>query len=265
MTVPLRVLIVDDEPLALERLAGLVEQVRSAEVVGTFLSGREAADAMRGLRPDLLLIDVEMPRVSGFDLIEMVRERQLTEKFEPPLICFVTAYPQFAPEAFDTGAIDYLCKPVRLVRLQKTIARARTFLEQRDAAARLDLLSNELAELREKHAANEARHLWLKHRGEMIRLEVAAIDWLKAEGECVRLHFGDRSHLHRTSLSSMCADLEADGFVRIHRSAVVNPARVKVVRRKRSGLSLLLDSGVELPVGRRYRQVVEGIVPLAAV
>jgi DNA-binding LytR/AlgR family response regulator len=249
----IRVLIVDDEPLALERLSGLLAEIPDAKLVAKLQNGAEAVAAVAEHEPDLVLLDVEMPRVDGFDVVDSLFERSRSSDWRLPLICFVTAYPQFATDAFETGAIDYLCKPVRLARLQKTFSRARTALAQRDAAKRLDELSGQLEQLRQTRASNETRHLWVHQRGEMVRLEIPEIDWLEAEGEYVRLHFGDKSYLHRSSIGSICSELEPEGFVRIHRSAVVNRARLKAVRRKRSGVSVVLDRGVELPVGRKYR------------
>jgi len=139
----IRVLIVDDEPLALERLSGLLAEIPDAKLVAKLQNGAEAVAAVAEHEPDLVLLDVEMPRVDGFDVVDSLFERSRSSDGRLPLICFVTAYPQFATDAFDTGAIDYLCKPVRLARLQKTFSRARTALAQRDAAKRLDELSGQ--------------------------------------------------------------------------------------------------------------------------
>jgi DNA-binding LytR/AlgR family response regulator len=250
---PMRVLIVDDEPLALERLSGLLAEIPDAKLVAKLQNGADAVAAIAEHQPDLVLLDVEMPRVDGFDVVDSLLERCRSADSRLPLICFVTAYPQFATDAFDTGALDYLCKPVRLARLQKTFSRARTALAQRDAAKRLEELAGQLEGLRHARASTGGRHLWVHQRGEMVRLEIPEIDWLEAEGEYVRLHFGEKSYLHRASISSICSELEPEGFVRIHRSAIVNLARLKAVRRQRSGVSVLLDRGIELRVGRKYR------------
>src|SRR4029453_10222379 len=110
-----------------------------------------------------------------------------------PLFCFVTAYPQFATNAFETGALDFLCKPVRLSRLERTIERARTALKEREAARRLEQLSAQLEELREARAATQDKSLWLQHRGEAVRFTAADVDWIEADGGYGKGHVGARS------------------------------------------------------------------------
>lgn len=259
----LRVLIVDDEPLALDRLTDLLHQIEGIELVGSIASGSDVVAAIESHRPDLVLLDVEMPRIDGFDVIEILLRQDWLGNANPPLFCFVTAYPQFASDAFETGALDFLCKPVRLPRLEKTIARARNAIEQREATERLRELSGQLDQLRETRLPAEDQVLWVHQRGEMIRLEVSALDWIEAEGEYVRLHFAEKSFLLRTSISALSEQLEGRGFVRLHRSATVNRQRVQAVRRRRSGLSVVLSSGVELPVGRKFRRSVEAVTDVA--
>jgi two-component system, LytTR family, response regulator len=178
-----------------------------------------------------------------------------------PLVCFVTAYPQFASDAFDSGALDFLCKPVRLNRLQKTIDRAREALLRRDAAGRLEELMSQLDQLRHARTATEERSLWVQHRGEMVRVPIGAIDWIEAEGEYVRLHVGAKSFLLRHPISSLAQDLVGDGFQRIHRSAVINLERLEAIRGTRGGQKILLSTGLELPVGRKYRRSLLEQVP----
>ena len=134
----IRALIVDDEQLALSRLSHLLEQAGDVEVVAALDDPRDAVAEIQGLHPDLVLLDVEMPQLDGFDVVEALVRRSATEDAIPPLIAFVTAYPHFALEAFDTGAIDFICKPVRLPRLEKTLERTRRALAARDATRRLD-------------------------------------------------------------------------------------------------------------------------------
>ncbi|MGN6154726.1 MAG: LytR/AlgR family response regulator transcription factor [Sphingomicrobium sp.] len=253
-----RVILADDEALALDRLAELLGEIAGVEVVATVATGREAVEACMNLHPDLLLIDIEMPRLDGFDVVEaLVREEGAGHS--PPLVCFVTAYPQFAATAFDSGALDFLCKPVRLARLERTIERARTALDQRDAGARLRELLSQLGELREARAANEDATLWVSSRGEMVRVSIATIDWVQAEGEYVRLHCGEASYLLRKSIASVADRLSGFGFIRVHRSAVVNGERVEAIRRSRAGTSLLLHGGTQVPVGRKYRNAIDSL------
>ena len=256
----LRVLICDDEPLALDRLSDLLGQCPAVELVGAFQSGHEALDNLACLGPDLVMLDIEMPRLDGFDVVEALLRRPWPDAEQVPLICFVTAYPQFASDAFESGALDFLSKPVRLARLEKTIERARAALEQREAVRRLKELSEQLDSLRLTSRPDEGRALWIHKSGEMIRLDMANIDWLEAEGEYVRLHAAERSYLYRGTLSALADEFSPLGFVRIHRSSVINRERLTVVRRTRGGgMKVVLRSGVELPVGRRYRAAVQAL------
>jgi DNA-binding LytR/AlgR family response regulator len=256
----LRVVIVDDEPLALDRLSDLLDRIDDVEVAGSFISGQDALDAVAELRPHLIFLDVEMPKMDGFDVVEMIA-RNANSGGHSPLVCFVTAYPQFASAAFETGALDFLCKPVRLNRLETTIARARVAFERRDAAVRLDELMSQLEALRRTRAADEERVLWVQQRGEMIRVPTSAIDWIEAEGEYVRLHVGPRTFLLRSPITALGEDLAEDGFVRIHRSAVINIDRLTAIRGSRAGLKVTLSIGVELAVGRKYRRTLLERVP----
>jgi DNA-binding LytR/AlgR family response regulator len=258
----LKVLIVDDEPLALDRLADLLSQIDGVELVGRTLTGSEALSAIAKVNPDLVLLDIEMPKMDGFDVVEsLVRLHRDEEDAPPPLIGFVTAYPQFALTAFDTGALDFLCKPVRVTRLEKTVERARKALAQREASLRLRELSEQLEDLREARLVSEDQSLWVHRRGEMVRLNISDLDWVEAQGEYVKLHFGERAFLLRSSITAFCERLPVGEFVRIHRSAVINRGRLSAVRTTRSGAKVVLDSGIELPVGRKFRRALQSAVP----
>lgn len=255
-----RVLIVDDEQLALGRLSRLLEQLDNVEIVGALDEASEAIAAIGRLHPDLLLLDVEMPQLDGFDVVEALIRQSASRDSTPPLIAFVTAYPHFALEAFDTGAIDFICKPVRLPRLEKTLARARGALAARDAAKRLDDLRANLQDLREATAHVEERHFWVRNRGELIRITTGDVQWIEAQACYVHLHLLDRSYLVRNTIGSLAAQLADDGYVRIHKSALVNRSKVVRVKSGTGRLSLVLEGGAEVRVGRKYRNAVEDIV-----
>ena len=256
----MRVLICDDEPLALDRLSDLLAQCPEVDLVGAFQSGHEALEKISALVPDLVMLDIEMPRLDGFDVVEALLRLSWPDPETVPLICFVTAYPQFATDAFESGALDFLSKPVRLARLEKTIERAQAALEQREAVKRLRELSGQLDTLRQASRPEEDRSIWIHRSGEMIRLDIATLDWLRAEGEYVRLHAGERSYLFRSTISAMAEHLSSHGFVRIHRSAIINRERLAAVRRTPGGgMKVALASGVELPVGRKYRDSVQAL------
>ncbi|MES2338870.1 MAG: LytTR family DNA-binding domain-containing protein [Pseudomonadota bacterium] len=261
----IRLLICDDEPLAVERLRDLVGRVSGAQVVGTATDGRAALAAVAELAPDALLLDVEMPALDGFDVVEALAKTGAEGASGPtPLIVFVTAYPQFAAHAFDTGAIDFLTKPVRLARLDTAIERVRRALDDRDAAARLAELARQIEVLRTEQRGDgggQAGHLWVQRRGENVRLDLGQVDRVQSEGEYVRIFHGEASYLHREPISSLIARFDAGRFVRIHRSHIVNRARVASIRRRPAGgYTIVTDAGDLLPVGRNYRAVVKTLV-----
>ncbi len=255
----MRVLVCDDEPLASQRLADLLTRCAGVELLGSASNGQEALDLVSAMRPDLLLLDIEMPRFDGFDVVEALSMTQLSGREAPPLIIFVTAYPRFAAHAFDASALDFLTKPVRHSRLESALAKAQRALAEREADRRLRDLSDQLETLRAEHRKPpEPRHLWVQRRGEMVRVDLDQVEWVAAEGEYVRLHVRGSSYLHRDLLTSIMQQLDPTAFVRIHRSYAVNRSQVVSIRRSvTGGNKLLLQGGTELPIGRTYRQAVK--------
>jgi DNA-binding LytR/AlgR family response regulator len=260
----LRVMVVDDEPLAIERLSNLLAQIDDTEVVGAHQNAADAVKILPKLQPELVLVDVEMPRLDGFDFVEALARQGWLDAETAPCICFVTAYPQFASEAFETGALDFLCKPVRLARLEKTIARARLALAQRDAFRRLQELTGQLNALRESRLPSAAPALWVHQRGQMVRIALETLEWIRAEGEYVRLHVREQSFLLRNSITALADQLSSEGFIRIHRSTIINQTRLSALRSSRAGMKVVLESGEELPVGRKYRSAVRALRHSAA-
>lgn len=252
----LRVMVIDDEPLAVERLCDLLGRIEAVEIVASLSSAAQAIDEVPEARPDLILVDVEMPKVDGFDFVEALAKQGWLDARTAPCICFVTAYPQFATDAFDTGALDFLCKPVRLGRLERTIERARRALAQRDALDRLQELNRQLDTLRETRAPSAEPSLWVHQRGQMVRIAIETLDRVQAEGEYVRLHVRDQSYLLRGSISALAEKLADHGFLRIHRSTIVNQARLSALHSSRAGVKAVLEGGETLPVGRKYRAAV---------
>lgn len=255
---PLRVLLCDDEPLALDRLGALVGQCAGAELAGSVLGGRELIAEVQKSAPDLILLDIEMPHLDGFDVIEALSRLSWPPDAGPPLVVFVTAHPEFALDAFESGALDFISKPVRLSRLERAVARAAEAAEQREARRRLVELSQQLEELKRiRREADADRHLWVRRGSERVRLDMAAIDWIAAEGEYVRFHVGPESFLERGSISDTLSRFEPFGFVRVHRSAILNPERISGVETGQwGGLKVRLESGAVIPVGKTYRTAV---------
>lgn len=255
---PLRVLVCDDEPLALDRLAALLAQCPDVELVGSLLGGKELLAALPQAAPDLILLDIEMPQLDGFDVVDSLSRMTWPADAPPPLVVFVTAHPEFAVDAFESGALDFISKPVRLSRLERALRRAAEAAEQREARRRLHELSQQLDELkRMRSSGGEDRHLWVRRGADMLRLDVDDVDWIAAEGEYVRFHVGGDSYLERGSMTGALQRFEPFGFVRIHRSRIVNPDRIAAVETgKWGGLHVRLRSGAQLPVGKTFRAAV---------
>jgi DNA-binding LytR/AlgR family response regulator len=257
---PLRILVCDDEPLATDRMTGLLGKLAEIETLGSCSSGEQLLEEMATLRPDLVLLDIEMPGLDGFDVVEAMSRRE-HDGFAP-LVIFVTAHPEYAFEAFDSGAIDFLSKPVRLQRLERALGRARTAIEQRESARRLATLMETLEELRSAAAKGaQSRHIWVQKKTERIRLELELIESIEAEGEYVRLHAGETSYLQRGPLGAFAQQLGGESFARVHRSAIVNVRHVSGIGRSSwGGLVLRMRSGRLVRVGRNYKQGVRAIL-----
>jgi DNA-binding LytR/AlgR family response regulator len=254
----LKAAICDDEPLAVERLERMLNGLPGVEVVGTFLSGEMLlSDFPEGA--DLIFLDVEMPKLDGFDVVEALSRREWSEGDNPsdgaPLVICVTAHSEFAVTAFDCGAVDFLTKPVRLSRLETAVERARAAIENRQARRRLGELVEQLAAFKDRQSSTDQEpSLWVRKGSQRVRLDLAKVDWISAEGECVRFHSGGESFLERSSISSVADRFGPFGFVRIHRSAIVNSARIESLGRTRWGsLQLRLADGSELRVSRSYQ------------
>ena len=251
----IRAFVADDEALALDRTCDLLSRFPDVEIVGTATGGAAALERIAALAPDVLLLDIEMPGLDGFEIVEALARDDSVK----PLIIFVTAFPQFAAPAFDTGAIDFLTKPVRLDRLETTLHRLRRALADRSAGQRLRELSSQLEALRRERSG--PRHLWVQTRGESVRVDLDRIERVAAEGEYVRLFLPEGSYLHRDSVSRMAERLDPDRFVRVHRSHIVSRRGLVGVRRRATGsYQLVTAGGAAVPVGRSYRAVVREIL-----
>jgi two-component system, LytTR family, response regulator len=226
----IRTLIVDDEPLARKTIADLLRNDPEISVVGECASGTEAIEVVRACRPALLFLDVQMPGCDGFDVIEQLGGDS------PDAVVFVTAYDQYAIKAFEVEALDYLLKPYTDDRFFRVLARAKALLEQRDEPRSLD-------------------RLMVKNAGRVIFLRAAEIDWIEAADYYACLHVGARSHLLRRSMADLQRELDPRIFCRIHRSTIVNIARVRELRLDANGeYEVALQNGVELRMSRSCRE-----------
>ena len=264
-----RALIVDDEPLARRGIRQLLERSDDIEVVGECRNGRETLAALDTLAPDLVFLDVQMPELDGF---EVVRARGAARM---PHVIFVTAYDEFAVRAFETHALDYLVKPVNEARFAAALDRVRErmrFAEALELTRRIgDLLAaHDRRGDRRLESADKlvrsaplvpARRLVVPTAAGDLVLDVEEIDWIQAEDYYAAVHARGRRHLIRESLASLAERLDADQFVRVHRSAIVRLDRVREMRASAAGEStLVLRDGTRVPVSRRRREQVAELI-----
>lgn len=256
MTV-LRVLIVDDEPLARRRLEILLRDQAGVELVGAAADGVAARRMIGELFPDVVLLDIKMPGLTGLEVLDALGAAA-------PIVIFVTAFDRFALDAFDRAAFDYLLKPVEPARLAAALARAREALAEHAAAERAEELEEILRNLRSGPAAAPAvslfeRDIWIQQRGGRVSLPVAAIDWVAAERDYVRIHSGVRSFLIRQPIGALAARLDPKLFLRVHRSSLVRADRIVRIRHAAGRGAVILSTGAEIPVSRRHMGVLKAL------
>ncbi len=243
----IRALVVDDEPLARRRIRRLLARDPDVEVIGECANGYEAISAITEHKPDLLFLDVQMPEVDGFTVLEKVGQRAL------PFVVFVTAYDQYALKAFEVSAVDYLLKPFDRKRFEKALQRAKTRMSSERGS---ELNQQTMALLQELRA--ESRHLGrllVKSAGRAFFLKTEEIDWIEAEGKYVRLHVGRESYLLRDGIGNLEAQLDPKKLLRIHRSTIVNIDRVKEFQPWfNHEYRVVLRDGTELMLSRSCRK-----------
>lgn len=248
----LRAIIVDDEKPARRRLRELLEKQPDIASVKECVNGAEAVQQIRAWRPDLLFLDIQMPGLDGFGVINEIGAAHL------PATVFVTAYDQFALKAFEVSALDYLLKPFSDERFERSLARVLSFVRTRQ---REELNQRVLRLLEQAQASQTAAPLdclIVKQAGRALFIRVEEIDWLEAAGVYVQVHTADKTWLHRISLSELEAKLDPRQFLRIHRSTIVNRQRVKELQPHSHGDYLVvLHDGTELKLSRGYRAKVE--------
>lgn len=245
---PTTVLVVDDEPLARRRLIRMLRRMDQVAVVGEAADVPQAVAEARRLKPDLLLLDVQMPGGDGFGVLESLQDAA-------PQTIFVTAFDQHALRAFEVDAVDYVTKPVDPLRLAKAIERAVAAIAARKLAAEVAALTTTISDLRaglaDATAPNPA--LWVKQRGGLLRVDIDDILYATAERDYVQLHMGGKTCLYPDNMAALETALAAHGFVRIHRSTLVRLNAVQKVQRGSDGrLALQIGDGISLPVGPTY-------------
>jgi two-component system LytT family response regulator len=240
----MRTLIVDDEPLARRRLARLLREADDVEIVAECQSGPEAIEAIRREAPDLVFLDVQMPGTDGFGVLEGIAGDR------PPIIVFITAYDQYAIQAFEAQAIDYLLKPFSRERFEAMMVRVRSAF----ARTAPDAFVRQMRELVARHRQNQgAQRIVARSVGRVALVNVDDVDWIQAEGNYARLHTARESQLVRETLRSLSARLPAR-FRRIHRGTIVNVDRVTELKPGlRGDYVVVLRDGTRLRLSRRFR------------
>ncbi len=254
-----RVLIVDDEPLARNRLRGLLSSDPEVAVVGEAEDGPAAVAAIRDQAPDLVFLDVQMPVLDGLEVVAAVGPDRM-----PPTV-FVTAYDQYAVRAFEVSAVDYLLKPVDADRFAAALRRAKDHVGRRADAGVRDRLLALLADARRADAPPPAPppadRLAVKSGGKVVFLRAEEIDWIEAAGNYSRLHVGKRAHLLRETMTALETRLDPKRFVRIHRSTIVNLERIRELQPYFHGdYIVLLHDGTQLTLSRTHRQKLHEVV-----
>jgi two-component system LytT family response regulator len=268
----IRILLVDDEPLARGALRLLLRDDPEAAIVGEAGDGESALRKIRDLEPDLVFLDIQMARKTGFEVLAAIEEPRR------PAVIFVTAFDAHALQAFEVQALDYLLKPFDDERFAKAFARAKTHIRQRRAHAIAEQLVAALGPRPRSapppspsplpanvpQAAPGADRIAIRSGGRVFFLPVGDIDWIAAEDYYVEVHAGKESHLVRESMRDMEARLDPRRFVRIHRSAIVNVERIREMRTVASGeYEVILSDGTELKLSRSRRDQICALLGIA--
>ena len=265
MSDKLRAIVVDDESLARQGLNLRLKNIAEVEVIGEYSNGREAVNAVAELGPDLLFLDIQMPGMSGFDVVARLQQDEM------PLIIFTTAYDQYAIEAFKVHAVDYLLKPIEPERLQDAIYRAVSHKKMDGAVTEkqrlLELIisitgksEGSITQLLKNHTGVRAypEKIAIKDGGETTLVETSDIDWVDAAGDYMCIHANDETHIMRITMKELEAQLDPTNFQRVHRSTIVNLDRVtKVCSHLNGEFHLILVNGVSIKMSRSYKEKVK--------
>src|SRR6266704_2173433 len=242
----IRALIVDDERLARRRVREMLQSDRDIEVVGERANGPEAVMAVRESNPDLMFLDVQMPGMDGFEVLNALRDERL------PMVVFITAYDQYALRAFEACAVDYILKPFDRTRFERAVQQAKGRIRQE----RQTDLAHHLLTLLEnmKQRPDYPERMAIKDNGRIVYVKTESIEWVEAEGNYVRIHAGKDSYLQLGAIGGLEAQLDPKKFRRIHRGTIVNIDCIRELQPWFNGCyRVILHSGVELSLSRGYR------------
>jgi two-component system LytT family response regulator len=249
----IRTVIVDDEPLARRGIRAQLKCEKDIEIISECRNGLEAVKTLESQSPDLVFLDVQMPELDGFEVVDAIGVERM------PAVIFVTAYDRYALRAFEVHALDYLLKPFDDERFTTAVHRARRQIKQKnldDLSRRLQGLLNDLQTSRKY-----VERLVVKSAGRIFFLSVGEIDWIEAADNYVRLHTGRESHLLRETMSSLEKRLDPDQFLRVHRSRIVNARKIKELQPLfRGEYDIMLRDGTRVESGRGYRDRIQKLL-----
>lgn len=253
MSETIRAVIIDDEPPARAVIRRMLEDHADIELIGECSTGREAVKSLRAQSPDLIFLDIQMPEMDGFALLEAIGERM-------PAVIFVTAYDSYAVRAFEVSAVDYLLKPFDHERLAKALKRARANLRDKNSEDRTHQMLTLLTEINARSQFLD--RFVIKNNGRVLLIPIDEVDWIEAEGNYLLLHVGKKSYLIRETMRSLEEKLNPKKFLRIHRSTMVNIDSVKELHMHVNSEEqiVILKNGGQLTLSRRYREKVSQIL-----
>lgn len=243
----IKVLVIDDESLARDLVIEFLKEFEEFELIGECSDGLEAVKSIEELRPDLVFLDVQMPVLNGLEVLEQINAKYLPE------IIFVTAYDNYAIQAFEFHAIDYLLKPLSRSRFRKALLHVKDRLNQQNKGLETNQQFSYLLE-NYKDKPQHLQRIFVKDNGKITLLEPQTIDWIEADDKYLKLHTNKKNYLIRQTLNSLEAELNPHIFLRIHRSTIVNLTRVKEIHPLFNGeYALILQDGTKITLSRNYK------------
>jgi len=260
----LRAIVVDDEPLAIKGLKLRLENIHEVEVVGECSNGREALRAVTSLRPDIVFLDIQMPGMNGFDVVARLQQDEM------PQIVFTTAYDQYAIEAFNMHAVDYLLKPIEVERLQQAVSRACSNHKLHEAKIEKQRLITMMMSITgrpefsivqlledDKNIQPYPEKIAIKDGSDTSLVKTSDIDWVDAAGDYMCIHVNEEIHIMRITMKALEMQLDPVKFQRVHRSTIVNLDRVaKVLSHINGEYHLMLVNGTSIKMSRSYKDKV---------
>jgi two-component system LytT family response regulator len=250
----IRTIIADDEPIARARVARLLAQDPEIELVAECRNGNEAIDAVHKHRPDLMFLDVQMPQVNGFDVVQQLGKERM------PFVVFVTAHDQYALKAFDVNAVDFLLKPYDDDRFQASLSKAKKWMDMRFSTK----LTGKLMDLVREHMHANSEYtetIVIRERGREWRVGVDDIVFMRAEGNYLHLQLKERHHLYRMTMNAVETELDPSRFLRIHRSYIVNLAHVRSHRYSGNNEYIFtMNNGERIVSGRSYKEHISKVI-----